>query len=127
MSHSVEIKTKFVNKEALVAALQFLGWSVEYNTTRRTYPTDPASGKVHSLVAVNPNSNGYDVGFDEVDGEYVAYVDWFDRSIAASLGEDLCKLKQQYTVKVAEQLFEEIYISERFNDGSFIMEINDGY
>lgn len=128
MSHTVQIKTEFKNRTALEAALTKLGWKLKENTKLRTYPYDPDRDKVYALAAINPMSNGYDVGLKIAEtGEIDLLCDFYGGSIAKSLGTDFAILKKEYVIKVVEQEYEDVQILEMLADGSIILEADDGY
>lgn len=129
MSHTVSIKTLFKHKNALFTAFKKLGWEIKENTTCRTYPSDPARGTKYQFGAINPRTNGYDIGltYNEAEGTYNLNCDFYDRSIGEQLGgTDVGKLKQQYIMAVAEEEMGEVEIMEQLADGSLIIEVDDG-
>ena len=85
---------------------------IEYNTKCRTYPSDPRREEIHTYVAKNPVSSGYDVGID-VDADDNAYFvcDFFDSSIERQLGQNLQNIKQGYTLyEIQRQLDKENFM-----------------
>lgn len=126
MSHSVPIKTIFKNQKALFSALLALGWGIKERATCRTYPSDPKRNTIHPYVAVNPMTNGYDVGFTILPEEIIADCDFFGGSIEKSLGKGFCKLKTEYVKEVAkENGYIDQVILEMYEDGSLILEVDD--
>ncbi len=97
MSHSVDIETSFNKINILLEQFKSLGWHIEENARRTTYPTDPRRNQANRYVAKNPKPGGYDVGIDVVNGNAVFVCDFYDRSIEAQLGEQLLKVKQGYS------------------------------
>ena len=107
MSHSVNIKTQFKHSENLLNQFVKLGWVIKNNTTCVTYPTDPRKDEVHQYVAKNPNK-GYDVGINfDVSGDAYFVCDFFDGSIERSLGKNLSKVKQGYSLDELKKFFHE--------------------
>ncbi len=101
MSHTVKIKTQFKDLSMFKKALKALGWDVKENTKIRTYHSDPNRDELYKYVAVNPKANGFDVGVKvKPDGEMELFADFYDGSIASTLGADLTKLRQQYATEV---------------------------
>ena len=129
MSHSVPIKTEFRNEQALCGAFQKLGFTIRQNTKmQKTYYSDPSRDKVFELVAINPNSGGYDVGIVKAsDGSFTLECDFFSAGrLSETLGISFAKLKQKYAISVTEQNYESVTIEETFEDGSFIIVGDDG-
>ncbi len=108
MSHTVKIQAKFKieHMSAFKRALEHFGWKTVENSKARTYPGDQAGHTTYPMVAVNPNS-GYDIGvqFNEKTGELEAMADFYDGSIARTLGTNIDALKQEYSCCVAEDHF----------------------
>ena len=108
MSHTVKIQAKFRTEclDSFKRALANFGWQTKENSTARTYPGDPAQHTKYSLVAVNPE-NGYDLGvqLNEKTGELEVLGDFYGGSIAKTLGQNLDKLKQEYSCCVIEDRF----------------------
>jgi hypothetical protein len=104
MSHTVKINSSFKTEHtnALKRALENFGWSLKENSKINTYPSDPGRNKVYPMIMQNPK--GYDIGllFNEQTGEIELYGDFFDGSIQKSLGNNIDKLKQEYSCCVAE-------------------------
>jgi hypothetical protein len=109
MSHSVKLDAKFKidQKDSLRRAFENLGWSLKENSTARTYSYDEAKSTKYPLVAVNPQSNGYDLGlqFNDKTGEIEVIGDFYGGSVAASLGQNLDRLKQENQACVFEDHF----------------------
>jgi hypothetical protein len=105
MSHTVKIQTQFKIEHInpFKRALDHFGWKIEENAKARTYPGDSARDTVYPMVAKNP-INGYDLGikFNEISGEIELYGDFYDGSIAKSLGAQCDHLKQEYSCCVIE-------------------------
>ena len=108
MSHTVKIAAQFKteNLESFKRAIEHFGWKLVENTRIRTYSSDSARNTVYPMIAQNPN-HGYDLGiqFNEATGELEVYGDFFDGSVARTLGRGIDKLKQEYTCCVAEDYF----------------------
>lgn len=124
MSHTVKIKAQFKTEhlQSFMRALEHFGWKTQENSKIRTFGSDPARNKVYDLIAVNPN-NGYDLGlvFNRQSGELEVMGDFFDGSIAKTLGNNLDNLKQEYSCCVIEdKLAFEGYVASRQinNDGT---------
>ena len=105
MSHTVKIQTKFKNENftAFKRALEHHGWTMKENSKARTYPGDPAQNTSYPFVAVNPESNGYDVGLRIENGDIEVYCDFYGGSIAKTLGADLNELRKEYAYRVIEE------------------------
>jgi predicted transcriptional regulator len=104
MSHSVNIKTQIKQINTLLGVFKDMGWSIEEQTKRKTYATDPSRHVVHKYVAVNPKEGGYGVGVDvDEQGEAYFTCDFFDRSIEQQLGKNLNKVKQNYSLAQIKQ------------------------
>jgi hypothetical protein len=105
MSHTVKIKAQFKNEhlQSFLRALEHFGWTTKENSKIRTYYSDSAANKVYDMIAVNPNT-GYDLGlvFNKETGELEVMGDFFDGSVAKTLGNNLDKLKQEYSCCVIE-------------------------
>ena len=86
MSHTIKIQTKFKseNFSAFKRALEHFDWSVKENSRARYYSGDSAGSIVYPYVAVNPKSNGYDLGLKIEDGELAVYGDFYGGSVAAN-------------------------------------------
>lgn len=127
MSHTVAIKTIFRHKKGLFKAFEALGWKIAENRTCRTYPSDPKRSVVYDYIAVNPQTNGYDIGLTKNGDTYELNCDFFDRSIENQLGgREFVNLKKQYVMKTAEIEIGEVEIMEQLADGSLIIEVDDG-
>ena len=99
MSHCVNLKTQFKNINNLCDQFGKQGWVIVENAKCTTYPSDPRGREVHKYVAKNPQQGGYDVGIDvDADGNAVFVCDFYDRSIAKQLGDNLKKIKQGYAL-----------------------------
>jgi hypothetical protein len=108
MSHSVNIATQFKDIQLLEKTFHSLGWKTTRTTTCRTYPTDPSRNIVHDYVAVNPKSSGFDVGIDlDSDSNAVFTCDFYDSSIAESLGKNLQHVKQGYALSKLKNFMHE--------------------
>lgn len=130
MSHTVAIKTEMNNWELLQKSFSKLGWAIKQKAKIRTYPYDPGRNTVYDYIAINP-VNGYDVGITmeenkEGETQISLHYDPYDGSVERSLGTKFAKLKKEYVLEVAEQNFEEVLILEMFQDGSLIVEADDG-
>lgn len=101
MSHTVKIETniKFINP--LKAALATFGWEVEENTKGMTYIG--MSKETYDYVAKNPKRGGYDLLINMGDGKLDISTDFYGGSVAATLGQNLEKLKQEYAYRVIEE------------------------
>lgn len=128
MSHSVAIKTECKDLEIVLQTYQELGWRIITNSKARTYPSDPARNTVYEYVAVNPSKSGraYDIGIKQKGELYEFVCDFFDSSIAQQLGKNLNKVKQTYAVNLAKKLYEDVQILEMLQDGTLILECEDG-
>lgn len=74
MSHFTQIKTRIVEKEALLSALRDLGYNPEVgNVEVRGYKG--IRTPVEIMIATK--SRDYDIGFRKVDGLYEVVADWF--------------------------------------------------
>ena len=74
MSHFTQIKTRIVEKEALLSALRDLGYNPEVgNVEVRGYKGIRTPGEI--MIATK--SRDYDIGFRKVDGLYEVVADWF--------------------------------------------------
>ena len=108
MSHTVKIQAQFKTEHlsAFKHALDHFGWKIKENAKTRTYPGDEGGRTVYPMVGVNPN-DGYDIGikFNEKTGELEVMGDFFGGSISTTLGNNLDKLKQEYSCCVAEDYF----------------------
>jgi hypothetical protein len=125
MSHTVNVATQFKNFEAFQDALKSLVWTIKHNAQIRTYHSDPERTKIYETVGVNP-VNGYDIGISlNKEGEISVHCDFYDGSIAKSLGQQLCKLKTQYVVEVTKQHYEDVEITEETEE-YLILEAEDG-
>lgn len=101
MSHTVKIKTTFKDASIFKKALEKFGWTIKENSKIRTYPSDSARDTVYKQIAVNPASSGYDIGITtKPDGEIELYADFYDGSIQKSLGQDLQRLRQEYSTQL---------------------------
>ena len=83
--------------------------------------------KIFSLAAINPQM-GYDVGI-EVDGEEVkliADMSYSPAHIKETLGADFCELKKKYIINVTKEYYDDVTIVEMMQDGSIIIEADDG-
>ncbi len=117
----------FKSQTSLFKALAELGWTIVTNAKCNTYPYDPKRETIHQYVARNPLQGGYDVGFNITPDEIVATTDFYGGSVARGLGQDFCKLKTKYIMKVAEEAgYEEMQILEQMADGSMVVEFDDG-
>ena len=105
MSHTVKILTQFTSAERLKEAFKALGWTIGEKTKIRTYPHDPVGQRVFDWAGVNPRVDGYGVGIEMAEGRCETFCDFYGGSVAASLGTDLCRLRTEYTAKVAEHEF----------------------
>jgi len=85
MSHFVNVKTQMKNLEALVSALARNGFStskVEVHDTPQNlygYQGDVRAQKAHVIIRrryIGSSSN--DIGFENIDGTYVAHISEFD-------------------------------------------------
>jgi hypothetical protein len=127
MSHSVPIKTEFKSRSALRSAFEKLGWTFKQDSKIKTYPGDPAGRKTYELVAVNPQTGGYDVGIIDKDGEITLECDFYSPGkVAATLGQSFTELKKQYVNAVTRENFEQVEIEQMFADGSYILIADDG-
>lgn len=128
MSHTVKIKTEFKNWDTLVKTFNQLKWTIQTKAKLlRTYPSDPAKGKLYDYIAVNPDTHGYDVGIEvDAEGNISLHCDFFGGSIARTLGNQMCTLKKEYVINVTKENFEEVEILEMLADGSIILEADDG-
>jgi hypothetical protein len=108
MSHTVKIQAQFKTEQfsSFKRACEHFGWKIVENSKIRTYRNDPSRNTVYPMIALNPN-HGYDLGiqFNEKTGELEVLGDFFDGSVAQTLGRDLDKLKQEYAACVAEDYF----------------------
>ena len=106
MSHFTQIKTRIVEKEALLRALRDLGYSPEDgNVEVRGYH----GHRTPVEIKITTKSRDYDIGFRKVNGFYECVADWFglpdiDRR------EFLDQLSQRYAyhatkIKLEEQGF----------------------
>lgn len=123
MSHTVEIKdTHFANFKLLTQAFETLGWEIKEKCKARTYRSDPARDNIYDFVAVNP-SGQFDLGIMEEDGEYKIYGDFYDRSLAQQLGNELSSLKTQYNFKLSKYLLEEQELEYEVEEDEEMIEI----
>lgn len=126
MSHTVKIKTLFKDLNVFKKALEKFGWTVKENEKIRTYPSDSARNTVYKYVAVNPKQDGYDIGVGQKeDGELELFADFHDGSIAAGLGQDLQKLRQEYSkqLTIDEMTFNGYTVDESTdNNGNISLE-----
>jgi hypothetical protein len=108
MSHTVKISAQFRSEQfqAFKRAIEKFGWKLIENSKIRTYRNDPARDTIYPMIAQNPNS-GFDLGlrFNEATGELEVLGDFYDGSVAQTLGRDLDKLKQEYSCQVIEDHF----------------------
>jgi hypothetical protein len=108
MSHSVNIATQFKDIDTLTSVFESLGWVIHLNTKCRTYPSDPSRNDLHTYVAKNPTTGGYDVGIDvDTEGNAVFTCDFFDRSIEEKLGVNLKNIKQNYSLSKLKKFMSE--------------------
>jgi hypothetical protein len=117
MSHTVKINTQFKTEHmnAFKRALESFGWSLKENAKIRTYQSDEARNTTYPTIMVNPQT-GYDIGLktNEQTGEIELFGDFYDGSIARTLGSNVEKLKQEYSACVIEdKLAYEGYSVER--------------
>ena len=117
MSHTVKIKSQFKaeHMESFKRALAQFGWQTKENSTIRTYSSDQDRNVVYPMIAVNPNA-GYDLGLkiNELTGELEVMGDFYDGSIAKTLGSELNDLKKEYSCCVIEdKLAFEGYVATR--------------
>jgi len=127
MSHSVSIKTQFVNKKGLFSAFDELGWKLKENSKIRTYSSDQVRNRVFDMIAVNPKQSGYDVGIVFNGDEAELVCDFYSPGqIAATLGADFCELKKKYIIEVTKQYYDDVEIIEMLADGTLIIEAEDG-
>lgn len=123
MSHTVQIKeTHFANFKLLNSAFHTLGWEIKEKCKARTYRSDPARDNIYDFVAVNPNGQ-FDLGIMEEDGEYKIYGDFYDRSLAQQLGDQLGFLKTQYNFKLSKALLEEQELEYEMEEDEEMIEI----
>ena len=74
MSHFTQIKTRIVEKEALLSALRDLGYNPEEgNVEVRGYK----GIRTPVEIKIATQSRDYDIGFRKVDGLYEIVADWF--------------------------------------------------
>lgn len=126
MSHTVQIQTQFKKFDTLVKAFNKIGWTIKESSTARTYPSDPARHTVYPHIAVNPQT-GYDVGITVSDkGEIGIHYDPYGGSVERTLGSKLSTLKKEYVMEVTREEFEDVQILEMLEDGSIILEADDG-
>ena len=129
MSHSIPIVTAFKSQTAMIKAFESLGWTFKQQSKIRTYNGDPARFKNFDLIAVNPVQHGYDVGIEvnKETGEISLVCDFFSPGkIAQTLGQSFTELKKKYVLEVTNEHYDEVAILEQFQDGSFIVEADDG-
>lgn len=89
MSHYSRVKTKFHNKEALVACLQNLNYAVETDTVIRGHHGE------HTVDIAVKKKNGHGIGFVRgPDGTYDMVADWWGVS-----GTDERKMTQELAVQ----------------------------
>lgn len=126
MSHTVAIKTQLNNQNILEKTLNQLGWTIKQNCKIRTYPSDPQRDFVYPQIAYNPN-RGYDVGITtDAEGNVSLHYDSFDGSVERTLGQQFAKLKTDYVINMTKEYYEEVQILEMLEDGSLILEADDG-
>ena len=106
MSHTVEIVSQFTNLEILTKAFESFGWTVKGAGKIRTYSTDELRDVEYDHVAFNPNGK-FDLGIKVIEGQYKVFGDFYDRTIAQQLGEELGLVKQKYAQCVIEEHVEE--------------------
>ncbi|NBQ67394.1 MAG: hypothetical protein EBU46_00640 [Nitrosomonadaceae bacterium] len=125
MSHAVKINTEYKHIGSLKRAFESLGWTIKENSKIRTYPYDEARHTVFDFVAVNPQAQGYDIGFSKelnAKGFHDLVCDFYGGSIAKELGgQDMTKLKMAYSEKVLEDALlygrmSEYGVVEQFTD-----------
>jgi hypothetical protein len=125
MSHTVKVATQFKKYDLFKKALEKFGWKVEQNSKIRTYPSDPQRDKVYTYIGKNPIS-GYDFGFDVENGEVTGiHYDPYDGTIHKSLGDKFAKLKTEYAMTVARDLYEDVQVTEE-TDEYIMIEAEDG-
>jgi hypothetical protein len=74
MSHFTRIKTKMVEKEFLLSALQDLGYKFEEGVCEvRGYGGQKAQAEI-KIATSNP---GYNIGFQKDNGSYEVIADWY--------------------------------------------------
>lgn len=102
MSHTVKHSMPDMNNPGtLIRAFDKLGWKVELNTKCRTWSYNPDRNKTYKWVAKNPAQHGYDLGIiQDAKGNLTVEGDtsMMGQDVWAALGQDFCKLKQQYSV-----------------------------
>ena len=109
MSHTAKINTQFKRFEPLKTALAQFGWTIKEKSKCRLYSSDPARNTVYDYVAVNPKNeyNSYDVGIkvNKTTGELELYGDFYGGSVAATLGTNLDRLREEYAYRVMEEKY----------------------
>ena len=103
MSHFTKIKTKIINKECLIEALQNLDFVVKENVAIIGYRGRKSKGDV-----VIKTNKAYDVGFvKETDGTYQMVADWYGaaRAVQRSQHQFLSDVQKEYaTVRVINEV-----------------------
>lgn len=125
MSHTVKVKTQIRVSEhnQLVKALQRLGWNVAENAAVRQYA---GVSNDYPLAAINPDKSGigYDVGIKQKDGVYEFFTDFYQGSVAKTLGEDFSKLKQEFAAAVVEDEFPNATVTRNVaENGDILLEV----
>lgn len=88
----------------LLRALEALGFTIEENTTIRSYPGDPMLEHEFRYVARNP-TKAYDVGIDLKDGKVPSLTADYDfGGLKEHLGKNYNKLRQQYGEEALKQM-----------------------
>jgi Protein of unknown function (DUF1257) len=125
MSHTVEINSEILDVEMLKKTFNELNWNIKENTKIRTYRNDPDRDRVYDLIAVNPRGQ-FDIGIQKSEDRYKLFGDFYDRTIAEQLGNDLGRLKQRYLNNVLKKYIEEedVEYTERIlEDGTIELEL----
>ncbi len=103
MSHFTKIKTRLINKELLIKALQDLGYNVNDGKVQiRGY-----EGQKTDVDIMIPTGNtGYDIGFRKEGDSYSLVADWW--GIRDITSEDfLNRVQQKYAYNAVRERMEE--------------------
>jgi hypothetical protein len=101
MSHYSRIKTKFRHREALIACLKNLGYTVETDTTIKGHHGE------HTVDLAVRKTKGYGVGFvKSPDGTYDMVADWWgvsgsdERKMTQELARQAETIQKEYAKKM---------------------------
>lgn len=117
MSHTskIEIQIKAEHISTLLRAFKTLGWENTENATMRTYKG--RSSERYQYVAINPDKvqQAYDVGMTINGGtnDIEFFTDYYGGSVAHTLGEDMCNLRQEFVAQTALESLPNVISSSR--------------